>query len=129
MENAYDGKGRTIRQKFADGGVITYDHQEELSRTLVTEQNGNKVAHVYDERYRNVGDIYVDGEEHTSIFNGKLSSLTGHFVVGISRIDVIALERIPGNGFQAAPICYLLQKNRSLEERAKEMGSNDKFFR
>lgn len=66
LENAYDGKGRTIRQKFADGGGITYDHQEELSRTLVTEQNGNKVAHVYDERYRNVGDIYVDGEEHFS---------------------------------------------------------------
>ena len=66
LENVYDGKGRTIQQKFADGGVITYDHQEELGRTLVTEQNGNKVAHVYDERYRNVGDLYVDGEVHFS---------------------------------------------------------------
>lgn len=64
LENSYDGKGRTTRQKFADKGEIQYDYLDSLSRTLVTERNGNKVAYVHDERYRNVKTIYMDGEEH-----------------------------------------------------------------
>ena len=31
---------------------------------MVTEQNGNRVAYVHDEQYRNVKTVYVDGEEH-----------------------------------------------------------------
>lgn len=63
LRNTYDKKGRTVLQKFADEGEITYDYQEELGRTLVTEQNGNKVAYVHDDRYRNVASVYADGEE------------------------------------------------------------------
>lgn len=63
LENSYDERGRTTVQRFADGGEIRYDYQENLSRTLVTEQNGNKVAYVHDERFRNVKTIYIDGEE------------------------------------------------------------------
>lgn len=63
LENSYDDRGRTIKQSFADGGEIRYDYQDGLSRTLVTEQNGNKVAYVHDERFRNVKTIYIDGEE------------------------------------------------------------------
>lgn len=63
LENSYDDRGRTIKQSFADGGEIQYDYQDSLSRTLVTKQNGNKVAYVHDERYRNIKTIYTDGEE------------------------------------------------------------------
>ena len=69
----------------------------------------------------------------TFIFKGKLLSLTGHFVAGISRIDMTAPERISDNDCQAALIWYLLLKDRSLEERGerdkiKTMRSNDKIF-
>ena len=63
LNNDYDTKGRTISQKFADGGEISYHYQEEEQRTLVTEQNGNRVAYVHDELYRNVKTVHVDGEE------------------------------------------------------------------
>lgn len=63
LENSYDDLGRTVAQSFADGGKIQYDYQDSLSRTLVTEQNGNKVAYVHDENFRNVKTIYIDGEE------------------------------------------------------------------
>lgn len=64
LNNDYDTKGRTISQKFADGGKISYHYQKEEQRTLVTEQNGNRVAYVHDELYRNVKTVHVDGEEH-----------------------------------------------------------------
>ena len=63
LRNSYDDKGRTILQRFADGGKIQYDYKDDRSRTLVTEQNGNKVVYVHDERFRNIKTIYVDGEE------------------------------------------------------------------
>lgn len=63
LENSYDDRGRTVRQNFADGGEIRYDYQDSLNRTLVTEQNGNKVAYVHDDKLRNIKTIYVDGEE------------------------------------------------------------------
>lgn len=64
LENVYDSEGRTIKQIFADNGEITYDYQEEQNRTLVTYQNGNRIAYVHDERFRNVKTIYYDGEEN-----------------------------------------------------------------
>lgn len=63
LENNYDDQGRTVCQHFADGGKIYYDYQEEYSRTLVTDQNNNRVAYIHDERFRNVKTVYEDGEE------------------------------------------------------------------
>jgi RHS repeat-associated protein len=63
LENNYDDQGRTVCQHFADGGKIHYDYQEENSRTLVTDQNNNKVAYIHDERFRNAKTVYEDGEE------------------------------------------------------------------
>lgn len=63
LENNYDNKGRVIKQAFADGGNMTFDYQEDLSRTMMTEQNGNKIAYVHDDRFRNIKTIYVDGQE------------------------------------------------------------------
>ena len=63
LENNYDDQGRTVCQHFADGGKIYYDYQEEHSRTLVTDQNNNRVAYIHDEQFRNVKTVYEDGEE------------------------------------------------------------------
>jgi RHS repeat-associated protein len=63
LENEYDDQGRTLCQHFADGGKIFYDYQEESNRSLVTEQNGSKVAYIHDERFRNIKTVYEDGEE------------------------------------------------------------------
>ncbi len=63
LENEYDGKGRTVRQVFADGGEIRYAYEEKENRTLLTDQRGNRVAYERDNRYRNVKTIYGDGEE------------------------------------------------------------------
>ncbi len=63
IENQYDVKGRVVKQTFADGRRTMYDYQEDLNRTLVTEENGNKTAYVHDERFRNVKTICADGDE------------------------------------------------------------------
>lgn len=63
LDNAYDSQGRTTKQTLADGGNITYNYQDDSSRTLVTEQNNNKVAYVHDENYRNIKTVRADGEE------------------------------------------------------------------
>lgn len=66
LQNEYDIRGKVTTQKFADGGEISYDYQEDLSRTLVTDQNGGKIAYVHDEKFRNVKTIFMDGEEKFS---------------------------------------------------------------
>lgn len=63
LKNDYDSQGRTVKQYFADSGELTYEYQKDLSRTLMTEQNGNKIAYVHDEKFRNVKTVYSDGEE------------------------------------------------------------------
>lgn len=63
LENSYDSQGRTTSQAFADGSKFIYDYQENLNRTLVTDQNGNKVAYIHDEKYQNIKIVYGDGEE------------------------------------------------------------------
>jgi len=70
LNNEYDDRGRTVRQQFADGGVILYDYQDDQSRTLMTEQNGNRIAYVRDEKYRNIQTIYMDGEE-SFVYNDR----------------------------------------------------------
>ena len=63
LENNYDSQRRITKQVFADGGEITFDYQDDLSRTLVTEQNGNKVVYIHDGKFRNIKTVYIDGEE------------------------------------------------------------------
>ena len=76
LENKYDDQGRTVCQFFADGGEIHYDYQKENSRTLVTDQNSNKVAYIHDERFRNIKTVFEDGEEEF-VYNER-NQMTHH---------------------------------------------------
>lgn len=63
LENRYDTHNRILTQKFPDGGEIHYEYLDHKNQVIVTEQNGNRVICEHDSRYRNVRNIYEDGEE------------------------------------------------------------------
>ncbi len=63
VENTYDNQHRTTKQRFPDGTVMSYEYDDENRRLTMTERNGSKSVHIHDEKYRNVKNIYPDGEE------------------------------------------------------------------
>ncbi|WP_248404867.1 DUF6531 domain-containing protein [Butyrivibrio fibrisolvens] len=63
ITNIYDSQGRTIKQSFPDGGVMTYAYDDKKRTTTATEQNGNKVVYKHDAKMRHTGTKYYDGEE------------------------------------------------------------------
>ena len=63
ITNTYDSQGRTIKQSFPDGGVMTYVYDDKKRTTTATEQNGNKVVYKHDAKMRHTGTKYYDGEE------------------------------------------------------------------
>lgn len=63
LENNYDAQNRILQQRFSDGGEIHYEYLDEKNQVVVTEQNGNRVICQRDSQYRNVKNIYEDGEE------------------------------------------------------------------
>ena len=63
LKNEYDSTGRTIRQEFPDGGVVTYEYLDDSNQVKMTEQNGNVVIYERDHLYRNIKNIYENGEE------------------------------------------------------------------
>ncbi len=70
LENHYDDQGRTLRQTFADGGVITCAYEQEEKRTLVVNQCGGRTAYVHDDRFRNIRIVHENGEE-VNVFNDQ----------------------------------------------------------
>ncbi|WP_321384224.1 DUF6531 domain-containing protein [uncultured Enterococcus sp.] len=77
VQNEYDYLSRTTRQVFPDGGVMTYQYNDEEKFITVTEQNSNKITYHRDKDYRNTRVVYSDGEEHR-VYNeqNKLVSFT-----------------------------------------------------
>ncbi|MCI8957703.1 MAG: hypothetical protein HFG62_01000 [Lachnospiraceae bacterium] len=63
LVNTYDSQGRTVSQKFPDGGRMDYRYLDEERQVVVTEQNGNEITYEHDEYLRNTRTIYADGEE------------------------------------------------------------------
>lgn len=61
--NEFDGSGRTILQKFPDGTSMRYDYSDDAREIRMTERNGAVSTHVHDEKYRNIKNIYPNGEE------------------------------------------------------------------
>ena len=63
LENLYDGENRVKIQKFADGGIIRYEYNNEESKTFVINQNGNAEVHIHDENFRNIESEYAGESE------------------------------------------------------------------
>lgn len=63
VQNTYDSQGRTVLQKFPDGGSMSYEYKDEEKQVVLTERNESRITYCHDERYRNVRTIYEDGEE------------------------------------------------------------------
>ncbi len=64
VENTFDHLGRTLRQEFADGGVMSYEYLDDEKAVTMVRQNGSRVTYYHDELFRNVRTVYSDGEEH-----------------------------------------------------------------
>lgn len=63
LKNEYDHVGRTVKQEFSDGGVVTYEYHDETNQVLMTEQNGNKITYEHDRLFRGTKNNYEDGRE------------------------------------------------------------------
>ena len=63
VSNLYDKHGRTLKQKFPDGGVMLFEYQDADKQVILTERNGSKIIYVHDDQYRSTKTIYEDGEE------------------------------------------------------------------
>jgi RHS repeat-associated protein len=63
ISNIFDEHGRTIRQRFADGGCQSFLYEDEALSTTATEQNGNQVKYVRDTNYRTIKIEFAGSEE------------------------------------------------------------------
>ena len=63
VENEFDEDCRTTLQKFPDGTTMSYEYDDDKKRVTLTERNGAKTIHIHDGQYRNIKNIYPDGEE------------------------------------------------------------------
>ncbi len=61
ISNRYDEQGRIVQQIYADGGELQMEYEDEQRTIHVTEQNGNKVDYIHDDRFRSVETVYEDG--------------------------------------------------------------------
>ncbi len=64
LRNRYAEDGRIIEQHYADGNMVTFNYDDEKKETVYTEQNGNVIRYVRDEKRRHIATIYSDGEEY-----------------------------------------------------------------
>lgn len=63
VRNEYDAADRVVKQIMPDGGIIELKYDDENMRTYMKEQNGNMIIYESDDRFRNIKNIYEDGEE------------------------------------------------------------------
>lgn len=61
LKNRYDEYRRITSQEFPDGGRMRFRYHDKLKRVCVTEQNGNQITYVRDDRFRNIQTCYQDG--------------------------------------------------------------------
>lgn len=61
IRNEYDNEGRVTKQYYPDGGVMQIEYKDEEKILHVTEQNGNEIDYIHDERFRSVETVYTDG--------------------------------------------------------------------
>lgn len=77
LVNAYDSQERIVSQTYADGGKQTYSYDDETNTVLFTEQNGNQIEYIHDEKFRHIQTIYEDSaESYTYNSNNRKTSYT-----------------------------------------------------
>ena len=62
IRNEYDSQGRVIKQSYPDGGQMQIEYNDNARTLHVTEQNGNKIDYIHDERFRSIETVYADGK-------------------------------------------------------------------
>jgi RHS repeat-associated protein len=70
LNNEYDESFRMKKQEFPDGGVISYEYKDDEKKLILTEQNGNEITYIRDDKFRSVATVYADGEE-TYAYNAQ----------------------------------------------------------
>ncbi len=63
VRNTYDSQDRTVCQEFPDGTRMEYGYDDGKHAVSMTERNGSRSVHYHDGKYRNVRNVYSDGEE------------------------------------------------------------------
>ncbi len=61
IRNEYDNQGRVTRQSYPDGGQMLLEYDDNARKIHVTEQNGNEIDYIHDERFRSVATVFADG--------------------------------------------------------------------
>lgn len=61
IQNEYDNQGRVTKQCYPDGGQMGIEYRDKDRTLRVTEQNGNEIDYIHDERFRSVETVYADG--------------------------------------------------------------------
>ena len=70
VENDYDSEFRVTKQHFPDGTSMSYEYDDENRIITQTERNGAVTEHYHDELFRNVKNVYPDGEE-SFLYNAR----------------------------------------------------------
>lgn len=70
VENEYDQEFRVTKQCFPDGTAMSYEYDDENNIVTQTERNGAVTVHYHDEKFRNIRNVYPDGEE-SFVYNSK----------------------------------------------------------
>ena len=84
VRNTYDDAGRTIRQEFADGGLITYRYDDAKKLVIMQRQDGSEAAYYHDELMRNTKIVFSDGEERSE-YNDDNKRIT--FIDKLGRVS------------------------------------------
>lgn len=71
VENVYDKQFRVIRQRFSDGGSMSFEYDDEKNLVTQTERNGVQTVFAHDEKYRNTEIRYADGTTESFVYNDK----------------------------------------------------------
>ncbi|SKB63541.1 RHS repeat-associated core domain-containing protein [Lachnospiraceae bacterium] len=64
VRNVYGADGRISKQSYADGSSVEFKYDDEKGETIYTEQNGNVIRYLRDDKRRHIATIYTNGTEY-----------------------------------------------------------------
>lgn len=63
VETEYDDLFRTVYQRFADGTTNRFEYLDAEQAVIMIERNGSRSIHYHNDKYQNIRNVYLDGEE------------------------------------------------------------------